>query len=201
MQRFLAAAIAAVLMIGVGDVAAHTTPRHSPAAVGALADAASVGVRPAPTAASRDYDRPDLDKALIVKARERAARLARQRALRIAHARAVAAAAARARAAAAAAARRRRAAAASSYLNSSAEAWAHSSFAEKVANCESGGNIHAVNGQYHGKWQMDPDFWRTYGGLRFASDPLYATEAQQDYVAWRGWRARGWEPWQCASMV
>ena len=76
-----------------------------------------------------------------------------------------------------------------------------------MANCESYGptssttyigDIHAVNGQYHGKWQMDASFWASYGGLQFASDPLYATEAQQDQVAWTGWKARGWEPWQCA---
>lgn len=197
MQRVLAMAIAIVFSIGLLDVGVHATHRHTPVATGAVADAASVGVRPAPTTASRSEIRTQLRE--IFRAIERRKRLAHERAVARAVARAHARAVAAARAAAAAA--RRRAAAASRFLSSSAEAWAHSYFAEKVANCESGGNIHAVNGQYHGKWQMGPSFWSTFGGLRFASDPLYATEAQQDYVAWTGWKAQGWAPWQCASMV
>lgn len=194
MHRIIAWTLAVVFTIGSFVVTFHGHP--APAA-GAVAAAATVGVRPASTAASRDYERPDLGKVALARLRQRLV-LAHDRAV-AAHARAVAAARARARAAAAVA--RRRARAASAFLNSSAEAWAHSSFAVKVANCESGGNPRAVNGIYHGKWQMDHDFWRSYGGLRFASDPLYATEAQQDWVAWRGWKARGWEPWQCATMV
>lgn len=83
---------------------------------------------------------------------------------------------------------------------SSSSAWASSAFARKVANCESGGNPRAVNasGKYRGKWQMDASFWRTYGGLQYASTPDRATEAQQDSVAYRGWQDRGWSPWSCA---
>jgi colicin import membrane protein len=82
----------------------------------------------------------------------------------------------------------------------SSAAWAASPKARAVANCESGGNPSITNpsGKYQGKWQMDDSFWRSYGGLAFASDPHYATEAQQDEVAYRGWLARGWQPWSCA---
>lgn len=97
-------------------------------------------------------------------------------------------------------------------VSGSAEAWAHSAKAVRVANCESGGgpndhsstydgDPHLRDGMYHGKWQMDSSFWSSYGGLRFASDAADATEAEQDAVAYRGYLARGWEPWTCASMV
>lgn len=82
----------------------------------------------------------------------------------------------------------------------SSAVWAASPKAVAVARCESGGSPTAVNrtGKYQGKWQMDDSFWRSYGGLAFASDPQYASEAQQDEVAYRGWLARGWSPWSCA---
>lgn len=87
--------------------------------------------------------------------------------------------------------------------SSGSAAWASSWAARRVAECESGGNPRAVNpsGKYRGKWQMDRSFWRTYGGLRFASRPDLATEAQQDEVAYRGWLARGWQPWSCRSVL
>lgn len=92
----------------------------------------------------------------------------------------------------------------------SAYAWAHTTDAYKVANCESGdrstwdhynGNPHLRDGQYHGKWQMDADFWRTYGGLAFASDAADASEGEQDIVAYKGYLARGWEPWSCSRIM
>lgn len=77
--------------------------------------------------------------------------------------------------------------------------WVASEHARRVANCESGGDPRAVSrtGKYRGKWQMDADFWRTYGGLRYASRPDLATESDQDRVAYAGWLARGWQPWSC----
>jgi len=82
----------------------------------------------------------------------------------------------------------------------SSAAWAASPKAVAVAKCESGGNPTVVSrtGKYQGKWQMDDRFWQSYGGLQFASDPQFASEAQQDEVAYRGWLARGWQPWSCA---
>ncbi len=78
--------------------------------------------------------------------------------------------------------------------------WAATAKARTVAFCESSGDITAVSrtGKYRGKWQADADFWRTYGGLQFASRPELASEAEQDAVAYRGWLARGWQPWACA---
>lgn len=78
-------------------------------------------------------------------------------------------------------------------------AWADTAKARAVAECESGGDIHAVSasGTYRGKWQMDADFWRTYGGLRYATRADLATEPEQDRVAHNGWLTRGWQPWTC----
>lgn len=91
----------------------------------------------------------------------------------------------------------------------SAYAWAHTTDAIKVANCESGdrsswdhynGNPH-MRGKYSGKWQMDSDFWSTYGGRQFASTPADASESEQDIVAYKGYLARGWQPWSCARIM
>lgn len=95
--------------------------------------------------------------------------------------------------------------------SSSAHDWATRAFSIRVANCESGGgpsdhnstyngNAH-LRGKYSGKWQDDASFWSTYGGLTYAASPADATEDQQDAVNYRGYQARGWGPWQCASMV
>lgn len=91
----------------------------------------------------------------------------------------------------------------------SAYAWAHTTDAIKVANCESGdrsswdhynGNAH-MRGKYSGKWQMDSDFWSTYGGRRFAATAADASEGEQDIVAYKGYQARGWQPWSCARIM
>lgn len=55
---------------------------------------------------------------------------------------------------------------------------------------------------YFGKWQGNAGFIRTYGH----TDPwawvrngrFTMPEAQQDALAYRGWLARGWQPWSCA---
>lgn len=97
-------------------------------------------------------------------------------------------------------------------LEAGAAAWAHSAAGFQVSNCESGdrhafdvatrynGNAH-LQGYYQGKWQADADFWRTYGGLQYASSPVGATESEQDAVAYRGYQARGWGPWECAGIM
>ena len=66
-----------------------------------------------------------------------------------------------------------------------------------LAQCESSGNPRAVNssGKYGGAFQMDAAFWRTYGGLTYATRPDLATYAQQLAVAQRGYAARGRSPW------
>lgn len=79
-------------------------------------------------------------------------------------------------------------------------AWRNSAKAKSVIMCESGGDysVRSRTGKYRGAWQMDADFWRTYGGLKYAPRPDAATPHQQDLVAYRGWLSRGWQPWACA---
>lgn len=68
---------------------------------------------------------------------------------------------------------------------------------DRLAQCESSGNPRAVSpsGRYRGMYQADADFWRTYGGLRYAPRPDLATAAEQTIVAQRGYAARGATPW------
>ena len=81
-----------------------------------------------------------------------------------------------------------------------AQSWAQSSKARDVIDCESSNNPGAISatGKYRGLWQMDADFWRSYGGLDLASTPDRASRAEQNYVAYRGYVSRGWNPWECA---
>jgi peptidoglycan hydrolase-like protein with peptidoglycan-binding domain len=68
----------------------------------------------------------------------------------------------------------------------------------RIAQCESGGNIHAVSrdGRYRGKFQFDVGTWRSLGGK---GDPAAASEAEQDRLAVKLYRARGTAPWaNCA---
>ena len=81
------------------------------------------------------------------------------------------------------------------------EVWITSPTALRVIKKESRGNCKAVGakGKYRGKWQMNAGFWKTYGGLEFAPRADLATCEQQDQVAYRGWLARGWQPWGIKS--
>ena len=91
--------------------------------------------------------------------------------------------------------------------------WAHSRAGYLVANCESGdrsapdvntrynGDAHLYDRAYDGKWQMDSSFWATYGGLAYASNAAAASEVEQDSVAYKGFLNRGWQPWECASIM
>lgn len=70
----------------------------------------------------------------------------------------------------------------------------------KLRFCEGGGNYRVVSasGKYRGTYQMDRNFWRSYGG-----DPAYlnpprweqAPPEMQDRVAYTGYRERGSNPW------
>lgn len=77
------------------------------------------------------------------------------------------------------------------------EVWIASPAAARVIKKESHGNCKAIGGKgkYRGKWQMNAGFWKTHGGLQFAKTADKATCDQQDQVAYRGWLARGWQPW------
>ncbi len=80
--------------------------------------------------------------------------------------------------------------------------WVSSTAAKRIRDCESG-NTNAVSpsGTYMGAWQMDMNFWRSNGGLKFAKTPLGATGYEQDLVAYKGYLSRGWEPWTCARIL
>jgi len=69
----------------------------------------------------------------------------------------------------------------------------------RIAECESGGNPRAVSadGRYRGKYQFTRSTWKEYGGR--GDDPAEASEAHQDRVALRLYRARGTAPWPACS--
>lgn len=69
---------------------------------------------------------------------------------------------------------------------------------KKIAMCESGDNPRAVSpsGRYRGKYQFDMQTWKAWGGH---GDPINNSEATQDRVALRLYKARGTKPWpNCA---
>lgn len=71
---------------------------------------------------------------------------------------------------------------------------------ERIAKCESGGDPQAVSasGRYRGKYQFMRSTWKDAGGR--GEDPVEASEAHQDRVALRLYRARGTAPWpNCGS--
>jgi hypothetical protein len=65
----------------------------------------------------------------------------------------------------------------------------------RIAECESGGDPEAVSpsGRYRGKYQFLRSTWKEWGGR--GADPAEASEAHQDRVALRLYRARGAAPW------
>jgi hypothetical protein len=65
---------------------------------------------------------------------------------------------------------------------------------QRIAQCESGGNPHAIDasGTYRGKYQFDLQTWHANGGT---GDPATAPEAQQDRIAMKLYQARGTQPW------
>jgi hypothetical protein len=65
----------------------------------------------------------------------------------------------------------------------------------EIAECESGGNPRAVsaNGLYRGKFQFSRGTWKAVGGR--GADPARASEAHQDRMALRLYRAEGVAPW------
>ncbi len=66
---------------------------------------------------------------------------------------------------------------------------------KQIAECESGGDITAVssNGRYFGKYQFSKATWKANGGR--GSNPAEATEAEQDRVALKLYKAEGVDPW------
>ncbi len=71
----------------------------------------------------------------------------------------------------------------------------------RIAECESGGDPTAVSpsGRYRGKFQFSRETWEDFGG--HGDDPAKASEAHQDRIALRAYRARGTDPWPvCGSQ-
>ncbi|MGI8845902.1 MAG: transglycosylase family protein [Thermoleophilaceae bacterium] len=66
---------------------------------------------------------------------------------------------------------------------------------ERIARCESGGDLTVVsrNGRYFGKYQFAKATWKAQGGE--GSDPSAASEAEQDRVALKLYKAEGTRPW------
>jgi resuscitation-promoting factor RpfA len=69
----------------------------------------------------------------------------------------------------------------------------------RLRMCESGNNYAINTGNFHyGAYQFDLPTWRSVGGTGF---PNLASAAEQDARALMLYRMRGWQPWQCASIV
>src|SRR3954471_3806485 len=69
----------------------------------------------------------------------------------------------------------------------------------RLRMCESSNNysINTGNGHY-GAYQFDLATWRSVGGRGY---PNRASKAEQDARALILYRERGWQPWQCASIL
>lgn len=88
-------------------------------------------------------------------------------------------------------------------------AWLRAPETRKILGCESHDNptdVSTHNGVvYYGEFQANRGFWLTYGGdpryfvlARVGGHSLFmAPKTMQDQVAYRGYLARGYEPWSC----
>jgi resuscitation-promoting factor RpfA len=75
----------------------------------------------------------------------------------------------------------------------SADAW------HRLRVCESSDNYSTNTGNAHyGAYQFDLATWRSVGGSGY---PHLASPAEQDARALILYRQRGWQPWQCASIL
>lgn len=81
------------------------------------------------------------------------------------------------------------------------EVWVNSPTAKYLKKVESHNNCKSTGGKgkYQGTWQVNAGFWKTYGGLKYASKASKASCLEQDLVAYKGWLARGWSPWPPAK--
>lgn len=67
---------------------------------------------------------------------------------------------------------------------------------QRIAMCESGGQLHQVTGDYVGLWQLRRGFYRHFG-----IDPMTATVAQQYRIVQYVYRRQGFAAWSCASIL
>ncbi len=79
------------------------------------------------------------------------------------------------------------------YADPSASDWA------RLRTCESSDNYSIDTGNDHyGAYQFDLPTWLSVGGSGY---PNLATPAEQDRRALILYRQRGWQPWQCATIL
>jgi uncharacterized protein YabE (DUF348 family) len=73
---------------------------------------------------------------------------------------------------------------------------------DRIAKCESGGNwsINTGNG-YYGGLQFNEATWLSNGGAVYAQRADLATKAEQIAIADKVRAARGYQPWQCATIL
>jgi peptidoglycan hydrolase-like protein with peptidoglycan-binding domain len=91
------------------------------------------------------------------------------------------------------------AAAATLVLSASASADPSAHTWYRLRMCESGNNYATNTGNDHyGAYQFDLSTWRSVGGT---GSPQRASKAEQDARALILYRERGWQPWQCASIL
>jgi resuscitation-promoting factor RpfA len=70
---------------------------------------------------------------------------------------------------------------------------------QRLRTCESSDNYRTNTGNgYYGAYQFDLPTWRSVGGTGLPSD---ASPAEQDYRALYLYRMRGWQPWECATIL
>jgi hypothetical protein len=90
-------------------------------------------------------------------------------------------------------------AATSIVLSTSASADPSANTWKRLRVCESGNNYSINTGNDHyGAYQFDVPTWRSVGGTGYPSN---ASKAEQDARALILYRERGWQPWQCASIL
>ena len=83
--------------------------------------------------------------------------------------------------------------------NSSASADPSPNTWHRLRTCESGNNYRINTGNDHyGAYQFDLPTWRSVGGSGY---PQNASKAEQDARALILYRERGWQPWQCATIL
>jgi peptidoglycan hydrolase-like protein with peptidoglycan-binding domain len=69
----------------------------------------------------------------------------------------------------------------------------------RLRMCESSNNYSIDTGNAHyGAYQFDLSTWKSVGG---SGNPAHASKAEQDARALILYRERGWQPWQCATIL
>jgi peptidoglycan hydrolase-like protein with peptidoglycan-binding domain len=70
---------------------------------------------------------------------------------------------------------------------------------QRLRMCESSDDYRTNTGNgYYGAYQFDLSTWRSVGGTGLPSN---ASAAEQDYRALYLYRMRGWEPWECGTIL